>query len=69
MTAQPDIDRIAKSAAREVEAKIVQMLMSAELGDIVIAVGFNEARVFVERKELIWRQKLNRGHWSAIKQE
>lgn len=66
MAATPDIERLAKAAAREVEAKIVHMLTSGGEGEIVVALGFNEIAVFERPKKVIFRRKLERGSWAAV---
>lgn len=66
MAATPDIERLAKAAAREVEAKIVHMLTCGEEGEIIVALGFNELSVFDRPKKVIFRRKLERGHFATV---
>lgn len=65
--ALPEIERLAKVAAKEVEAKIIDMLQSGGEGEIIVALGFNDLAIYDRPKKLMLRRKIERGHWAVIK--
>jgi hypothetical protein len=66
MATTPDIERLAKAAAREVEAKIVHMLTSGAEGEVAAIIGFNDLQVEYRPKQVVFRRKLERGHWAML---
>lgn len=66
MPQTPEIERLAKAAAREVEAKILHMLTNGDEGEIIVALGSNAIQVIDRPKRVIWGRKLERGHWAVL---
>lgn len=66
MSAPPEMISLAKAAAAEVEAKILEMLVKNIEGEVAAIIGFNDLQVEGRPKVPIWRRKLQRGHWAKV---
>lgn len=62
-----EIERLAKAAAKEVEAKLISMMRDNEEGEVAAILGFNDLQVERRPKEVVWRRKLERGKWSLVR--
>jgi hypothetical protein len=63
----PKTERLANAVSKAVERVCLEMLDSDRVGEIIVTVGHNETSVVFRPKDVVFREKIDRGSYSGIK--